>query len=105
LRTPATGLVANHGNFSNGRKYSPSSSRSQRPCLVTCETSASEVALPGITEDLLVFNDDLAGLVEGPIGEPVTHRQVDLGVQPEIGLPLRGMNVDMRPRLALARRS
>src|SRR4051812_15564733 len=94
-----TEAFSNHGKSSNGKKSSRSPRYSQKPCFEILVTSTSKVAVPGILDLILVLQDQLVDTAQIAVAEFDVLRQLDVRRQPELGLTLRGLDVDVWPRL------
>src|SRR5215212_4333544 len=62
-------------------------------------TSASEVAVPGVSDLIFVLHDQLANPTQVAVAELVVPRELDLGLKPEFGFTIRRQDVDMHPGL------
>src|SRR5438309_1361464 len=94
-----TGASLNQGNSSNGRKSSRSSRRIQRPCREMLVTSASEVAVPGVSDLILVLQDQLTDAFQIAIAELMVLGDLDRRIEPELYLSCGRLDMNVQPRL------
>jgi hypothetical protein len=62
-------------------------------------TSAVQVAVPGTSDLLLAINHQLQDALEVLIAQAIATSKLDLGLDPELGLAIWRLDVDMKPRL------
>jgi hypothetical protein len=71
----------------------------QKPCWEMLVTSTWEVLSPGAADFIKVFLNYSCRLVEPSDVEPIVGGHFDGGLQPELGLSVAMIHVDMHPRL------
>ena len=60
-----------------------------------CVTSTTDVLLPSVPYFIPMLLDELANFTHLMTGKTVLYGQFDLWLQPELGVPIRALNVHM----------
>src|SRR5438445_5826308 len=94
-----TGASRNHGNCEKAKKCSPSAVSNHRPCLEMFVTSIVEVVAPGIDNLLIVIFDQPLDFPQLLSAQIVIVRKFPSRFQPELGLSVAAISVNVHPGL------